>query len=162
LVGWSVGRAFIWLLSYLICLIISQSIRQSVSQSVSPKFYILQKRYLNESLTFFKTPSRVKKRGCQASDIGYAPTQGDRTAAMLIFWAVRRNEYEFIGVSVGMIFVQRVMFENYYVCYWEVSKTHVRDPISLRGTRWRCWLRHCATNRKVAVSIPDCVIGIFL
>jgi hypothetical protein len=23
------------------------------------------------------------------------------------------------------------------------------------------WLRHCATNRKVAVSIPDGVIGIF-
>ena len=29
------------------------------------------------------------------------------------------------------------------------------------GTRWRSWLRHCATNRKVAGSIPDCVIGIF-
>jgi len=23
------------------------------------------------------------------------------------------------------------------------------------------WLRHCATSRKVAGSIPDCVIGIF-
>ena len=30
-----------------------------------------------------------------------------------------------------------------------------------RGTRWRSWLRHCATSRKVAVSIPDGVIGIF-
>ena len=29
------------------------------------------------------------------------------------------------------------------------------------GTRWRTWLRHCATNRKVAGSIPDGVIGIF-
>ena len=29
------------------------------------------------------------------------------------------------------------------------------------GTRWRSWLRHCATSRKVAVSIPDGVIGIF-
>jgi len=26
--------------------------------------------------------------------------------------------------------------------------------------RWCSWLRHCATNRKVAVSIPDDVIGI--
>jgi hypothetical protein len=25
----------------------------------------------------------------------------------------------------------------------------------------RSWLRHCATNRKVAGSIPDGVIGIF-
>ena len=29
------------------------------------------------------------------------------------------------------------------------------------GTRWRSWLRHCATNRKVACSIPDGVSGIF-
>jgi len=26
---------------------------------------------------------------------------------------------------------------------------------------WPSWLRHCATSRKVAVSIPDDVIGIF-
>ena len=29
------------------------------------------------------------------------------------------------------------------------------------GTRWRCWLKDCATSRKVAGSIPDGVIGIF-
>ena len=29
-------------------------------------------------------------------------------------------------------------------------------------TRWRSWLRHCATSRKVASSIPDGVIGIFI
>jgi hypothetical protein len=29
------------------------------------------------------------------------------------------------------------------------------------ATRWRSWLRHCATCRKVAGSIPDGVIGIF-
>jgi len=28
------------------------------------------------------------------------------------------------------------------------------------GTRWRSWLRHCATSRKVAGSIPDGVTGI--
>jgi hypothetical protein len=28
------------------------------------------------------------------------------------------------------------------------------------GMRWRSWLRHCASNRKVAGSIPDGVIGI--
>jgi hypothetical protein len=30
-----------------------------------------------------------------------------------------------------------------------------------RGTRWRSWLRHCATSRKVEGSIPDGVTGIF-
>jgi len=28
-------------------------------------------------------------------------------------------------------------------------------------TRWRSWLRHCCTNRKVAGSFTDDVIGIF-
>jgi len=27
--------------------------------------------------------------------------------------------------------------------------------------RWRSWLRHCATSRKVVGSIPDGVDGIF-
>jgi hypothetical protein len=31
----------------------------------------------------------------------------------------------------------------------------------LGGTRWRSWLRHCATSRKVAGSITDGVTGIF-
>jgi len=30
-----------------------------------------------------------------------------------------------------------------------------------RGSRWRIWLRHFATSRMVASSIPDGVIGIF-
>ena len=32
---------------------------------------------------------------------------------------------------------------------------------SSRGTRWRSWLRHRATSRKVAGSISDGVIGFF-
>ena len=32
---------------------------------------------------------------------------------------------------------------------------------SNRDTRWRSWLRHCATSRKVAGSIPDGVTAIF-
>jgi hypothetical protein len=31
----------------------------------------------------------------------------------------------------------------------------------LWGTRWRSWLRRCATSRKVVGSIPDGVTGIF-
>ena len=37
-----------------------------------------------------------------------------------------------------------------------VSRT---DP-EFSEVRWHCWLRHCATNRKVAVSIPIGVTGI--
>jgi len=32
---------------------------------------------------------------------------------------------------------------------------------TVTDTQWRSWLRHCATSRKVAGSIPDGVIGIF-
>jgi hypothetical protein len=40
---------------------------------------------------------------------------------------------------------------------WNCAST----TFSKLNARWRSWLRHCATNRKVAVSIPDGVIGIF-
>ena len=30
-----------------------------------------------------------------------------------------------------------------------------------RGTRWRSWLKHCATKRKVANAIPDGIFEIF-
>ena len=37
----------------------------------------------------------------------------------------------------------------------EENYSHVGD------TRWRTWLRHCATSQKVVDSIPDVVIVIF-
>jgi hypothetical protein len=33
-----------------------------------------------------------------------------------------------------------------------------QELISMKGPQWHRWLRHCATNRKVAGSIPDGVI----
>ena len=41
-----------------------------------------------------------------------------------------------------------------------INKKHLR--VYNGGTRWRSWLRHCATSRKVAGSIPDGVIEILL
>jgi hypothetical protein len=39
---------------------------------------------------------------------------------------------------------------------------HATNFVHLPSTfRWRSWLRHCATSRKVASSIPNGVIGIF-
>jgi hypothetical protein len=45
-----------------------------------------------------------------------------------------------------------------YVCVR--VRACVNDHMRVRGTRWRSWLRHCATSRMVAGSIPDGVIGI--
>jgi hypothetical protein len=43
----------------------------------------------------------------------------------------------------------------------EDSEERNEDAGMEGGTRWRSRLRHCATSRKVAGSIPDGVIGIF-
>jgi hypothetical protein len=50
--------------------------------------------------------------------------------------------------------------------YWPGSDSQQVQNFSchhsaLGGPRWRSWLRHCATNRQVAGSIPDGVIGIY-
>ena len=47
-----------------------------------------------------------------------------------------------------MIFVSLSIEENIILCSYSA------------GTRWRSWLRHCATSQKVAGSIPGGVIGI--
>ena len=45
--------------------------------------------------------------------------------------------------------------------WWIVVCTNVQCQPTSGGPRWPSWLRHCATSRKVAGSIPDGVIGIF-
>jgi len=48
--------------------------------------------------------------------------------------------------AAELIFTECVFWRNYVeICRWIQF---------LRGTRWRSWLRHCATSRKVACSIP--------
>ena len=43
----------------------------------------------------------------------------------------------------------------------KVFISNFEELITVRGTAVAQWLRCCATNRKVAGSIPDGVIGIF-
>jgi hypothetical protein len=50
--------------------------------------------------------------------------------------------------------------------YWSVNMpatllNYVQPALHTWGTRWRSWLRHCVTSRKVAGSISDVIIGIF-
>ena len=46
-------------------------------------------------------------------------------------------------------------------CFLETTIFYSTELTQLWGKRWRSWLRHYATKRKVAGSIPDGVIGIF-
>jgi hypothetical protein len=64
------------------------------------------------------------------------------------------------------------VFEGYVLSAGQTRKEkRTRKPTIVRGhfvtgstvqreLWWRSWLRHCATSRKVAGSIPDGVIGI--
>ena len=47
------------------------------------------------------------------------------------------------------------------VLYYDFHRVYLLPLDVVEGTRWRSWLRPCATSRKVAGSIPDGVIAIF-
>jgi hypothetical protein len=52
----------------------------------------------------------------------------------------------------------------YFLAYClshQIFNSNSRRLIMKMATALAQWLRHCATNRKVAGSIPDCVIVIF-
>jgi hypothetical protein len=44
---------------------------------------------------------------------------------------------------------------------WKALNRYIFIYLAPWGTRWRSWLRHSATSREVAGSIPDGVTGIF-
>jgi hypothetical protein len=60
-----------------------------------------------------------------------------------------------IGFSLGICFLQLCQSTRPSAIL-KIKRHH--QPGS---TRWRSWLRHCATTLKVAGSIPDVVTGIF-
>jgi hypothetical protein len=54
---------------------------------------------------------------------------------------------------------RRFCWKNLGSSFCPAVKSTVEDENG--GTRWRSWLRHCATNRRVAGSVPDGAIGLF-
>jgi len=56
--------------------------------------------------------------------------------------------------------IHKCYIQNMTILNRSRPKTEEIDSLRLM-VRWRSWLRHCATSRKVAGSIPDGVIGIF-
>ena len=63
----------------------------------------------------------------------------------------RKENTHSTAVRIGKV----LTFKFQVLTYFSKLTTH------FGGTRWRSWLRHCATSRKVAGSIPDGVTGIF-
>ena len=74
---------------------------------------------------------------------GTAPT------ALYLLWSYPVPTAADLCVSTCINQVEK-LYDNYTVVF-----------ITVWGTRWRSWLRHYSTNRKVAGSIPDGDIEIF-
>jgi len=68
---------------------------------------------------------------------------------------------------ISKILIILLYLNNIIVIYWDYIVTIIFVQYNFdkynsnRGRRWRSWLRHCATSRKFAGSIPDGVTGNF-
>ena len=81
------------------------------------------------------------------------------------FFNRQRHQLTFDSTSLLIYFTRKVTntLKNataektkFYILLWENAALYIGW-----GTRWRNWLRHSATNGKVAGSIPDGVTEIF-
>jgi hypothetical protein len=57
--------------------------------------------------------------------------------------------------------MKRPVFEFNSVTYVSLILIFYKCTTACVGARWRSWLRHCATNRKIAGSFTDGAIRIF-
>jgi hypothetical protein len=68
--------------------------------------------------------------------------------------------WKFVMMIHEYIIGRPLLFKTGCHKLWRTS-TDLLYILSSGGTRWRSCLRHYATSRKVAISIPDKVIGFF-
>jgi hypothetical protein len=71
----------------------------------------------------------------------------------------KRHHYFRLLISTEEI--QHKFNLNIFIIYYILETTFLAHLTTNQGTRWRSWLRHCATSRKVASSIADGVAVIF-
>ena len=82
-----------------------------------------------------------------------------RAFRVATFCMATRSEMFDTEKFIGLTGIRLLLWDtSSYLC---VCLSFCTDYSKVWGTRWRTWLRHCATNRKVAGSIPDEVTGIF-
>ena len=69
-----------------------------------------------------------------------------------LLWKGKYEVYHLRGI-------RNKFLNSFYLKLWFRNRV---VPQGVGVTRWRSWLRHCATSRKVAASIPDGVVENFL
>ena len=80
---------------------------------------------------------------------------------------LRSPEMQRKGVTVGSVVQLLPVGSQFVFIRYVLSDVKLREleiNINTRiiwGTLWRSWLRHCATSRNVAGSIPNGAVAIF-
>ena len=65
--------------------------------------------------------------------------------------------YVLLTMHFGIILINNQFDVQFFFIYVYFHSLHVSSGVA----RWRSWLRHCATSRKLAGSILYSVIGFF-
>jgi hypothetical protein len=73
----------------------------------------------------------------------------------LVYWV------RIMSVGCGTVAVKLTYARNIQNAVCAAPPEDEKDITRTQYTQWRSWLRHCTTNRKVAGSILDGIIGIF-
>jgi hypothetical protein len=97
---------------------------------------------------------------CSAG-LSHPPAPRDQQGHYLRHWSSLNCEHS--GECYSVVFLAcDYKFTSHYTTPILYATSIVRVGIKSQPlTRWRSWLRRCTTNRKVAGSIHDGVIGIF-
>ena len=98
-------------------------------------------------LTFGNRNSAISPKGYELGGVLNTTRQGT-------IFGVSFHIFENSHLSLWIVMRGLVRSADYKYCRWIIFNYELYS-------RWRSWLRHCATSREVAGSIPDCVIGIF-
>ena len=86
------------------------------------------------------------------------------TLCLCYEWRIDRHQRPWCAAWIFWSLVIRPacgLYEGVLVCVCVCVCVYNACITTSRATRWRSWLRHCVTRRKVTGSIPDGVTAIF-
>jgi hypothetical protein len=94
----------------------------------------------------------------------YDVSRSTPTFAMISFRSSVYPHTQSINVSNEIVFHgAKYDYSALYIYIYMYEHSGARGgTVGLRGTQWRSWLRHRATNQKVTFSIPGGVTDIIL
>ena len=96
-----------------------------------------------------------RKHGGEEIDRGFG--SGKAEGRTPLGWS-QHNIKQNLTLSCPLILIEKLnypFFAQDKVGFHVNTTIYILAKTFMEGTQWRSWLRHCATSRKVAGSIPD-------